>query len=51
MNDMNEIQPCAKCGHEHQGARWAYICIGCPCPETPGKPPAPDFESDYEDKE
>jgi hypothetical protein len=24
---------CKACGHEHQGAGLAYICIGCPCPE------------------
>jgi hypothetical protein len=25
---------CSSCGHEHQGERWGYICIGCPCTET-----------------
>lgn len=29
---------CLNCGHEHKGVAWAYICIGCPCPATPGKP-------------
>jgi len=24
--------PCPECGHTHQGAALAYICIGCPCP-------------------
>lgn len=28
---------CIACGHEHQGAKHAYICIGCPCPERPGQ--------------
>lgn len=28
---------CSTCEHDHQGDRLAYICIGCPCPETPGK--------------
>jgi len=28
---------CPECGHVHQGAQFAYICIGCPCPETPGR--------------
>lgn len=28
---------CKACGHQHQGVRLAYICIGCPCPETPGR--------------
>ncbi len=28
---------CASCGHEHQGPRLAFICIGCPCQELPGK--------------
>jgi hypothetical protein len=27
---------CNSCGHEHSGAALAYICIGCPCSETPG---------------
>jgi len=27
---------CKACGHEHQGKRLAYICIGCPCHEKPG---------------
>lgn len=27
---------CEACGHQHSGRQWAYICIGCPCPETPG---------------
>jgi hypothetical protein len=22
---------CAKCGHRHQGQRFGFICIGCPC--------------------
>jgi hypothetical protein len=30
--------PCPACGHEHQGEPLAFICIGCACPETPGKP-------------
>lgn len=30
---------CASCGHEHEGARMANICIGCPCGAKP--PPAP----------
>jgi hypothetical protein len=29
---------CPQCGHEHAGIDLAFICIGCPCPETPGKP-------------
>lgn len=30
---------CTGCGHQHAGRELAYICVGCPCPETPGKPP------------
>lgn len=30
-------QECEACGHEHQGAELAYICIGCPCPAEPGR--------------
>jgi hypothetical protein len=33
---------CTKCGHHHSGVQLAYICIGCPCPETPGKPAEPE---------
>lgn len=29
------MRTCEACGHEHQGERLAYICIGCPCPEKP----------------
>jgi hypothetical protein len=25
---------CRACGHVHQGVEMAFICIGCPCPET-----------------
>lgn len=25
---------CDLCGHEHAGERFAFICIGCPCPGT-----------------
>lgn len=28
---------CEACEHQHTGRQWAYICIGCPCPETPGR--------------
>lgn len=33
------IQPhdCAVCGHKHGGRDVAYVCVGCSCPETPGK--------------
>lgn len=27
---------CKKCGHDHQGKRLGFICIGCPCDERPG---------------
>jgi hypothetical protein len=27
---------CDDCGHDHQGAGSAFICIGCPCPNTGG---------------
>ncbi|HKQ65984.1 MAG TPA: hypothetical protein VJZ73_13300 [Methylomirabilota bacterium] len=38
------IQPhgCSACGHQHGGRDVAYVCVGCPCPETPGRPP-PDW--------
>lgn len=26
---------CETCGHQHAGKVLAYICIGCPCQETP----------------
>lgn len=28
---------CTGCGHTHQGRGLDYICIGCPCPERPGR--------------
>lgn len=28
---------CPVCGHTHQGRALAFICVGCPCPETPGR--------------
>ena len=28
---------CDNCTHDHAGAALAFICIGCPCPERPGK--------------
>jgi hypothetical protein len=28
---------CSSCGHAHQGKHLAFICIGCPCPERPGR--------------
>lgn len=33
------VQPhgCPACGHEHGGHDVGYICVGCPCPETPGR--------------
>ena len=31
-------EKCAECGHGHAGARMAYICVGCPCPERPVGP-------------
>ena len=44
------MSACGVYGHEHQGFSLAYICIGCPCPEQPGRPappPAPTLaESD-----
>ena len=24
---------CADCGHQHAGREYAWICIGCPCPQ------------------
>lgn len=39
--EADATKPCPSCGHVHAGKRLAYICIGCPCPETPGKPKAP----------
>ncbi len=29
---------CPHCGHQHTGAPWGGICIGCPCPWVPGGP-------------
>ena len=26
---------CTECGHNHQGVRFDYICIGCPCDFVP----------------
>lgn len=37
-----KVETCTACGHQHTGKAWAYICIGCPCPETPGKPESVD---------
>jgi hypothetical protein len=37
MPDKTSPETCAACGHQHTGKAWAYICIGCPCPKTPGK--------------
>ncbi len=33
MTDQTEISgfDCPRCGHRHQGERFACICIGCPC--------------------
>lgn len=36
---------CNACGHEHQGAALAYICVGCPCPERPAPDEAPDIRT------
>lgn len=40
---MAMSEPCPECGHTHSGIEYAYICIGCPCPETPGKPAPQSF--------
>jgi hypothetical protein len=42
------IQPhdCAVCGHAHAGPEVGYICVGCPCPETPGHPAKAPARSD-----
>lgn len=34
-------QICKACGHEHCGVAFAFICVGCPCGERPGKPTIP----------
>lgn len=34
---MADLGSCRACGHKHQGKKLAFICIGCACPETPGK--------------
>lgn len=26
---------CPDCGHVHQGQRFGFICIGCPCEKRP----------------
>jgi hypothetical protein len=31
------MKHCNACGHQHVGKHMAFICIGCPCPETPGR--------------
>lgn len=36
-------QTCKSCGHEHTGVAFAFICVGCPCEERPGKPMPPDI--------
>ncbi len=43
-SDRPQPAPCPECGHQHQGASLAFICIGCPCPERP-QPPAPASEA------
>lgn len=30
---------CKACGHHHQGPRFAFICIGCPCEARAETPP------------
>lgn len=37
---------CKDCGHEHEGFALASICIGCPCPETPGLDSSTEEEGD-----
>lgn len=40
VNRSDARWACAGCGHEHEGARLANICIGCPCLRTgPVAPP------------
>ena len=35
--EVREVKPatneCANCGHEHAGAEYGWICVGCPCPK------------------
>jgi len=45
-DEMKNPNACDKCGHAHTGIQLAYICIGCPCPETPGKPPDAKIKAD-----
>lgn len=33
--DMQEGR-CEACGHKHTGPAFGFICIGCPCTQTPG---------------
>lgn len=42
MSKYDGVGPwhCTECGHDHQGARLAYICIGCPCGFVPDDKPS-----------
>ena len=32
------FRACQVCGHVHRGGDLAFICVGCPCTERPGRP-------------
>ena len=36
-SDSEPPTVCEMCGHPHTGPEWGFICIGCPCPETPAQ--------------